>query len=361
MSEARTTSVQKNNSKSLHNWVKKRFDNDHVFWTALILWFFPVWLGLSLMGTIIPETEIVILLILLFPIVYLFIPLVVIQVTKRYFTSEETSLDTLWAGETPRHERNYILYSVGFVYGIYFAIGQFGFLILMLPTALIVFYIGLRKGWLLQTDGGVTQFREYFTRLDKGQVLLLLFMFVGLAGGMTYIGYMIIFLYIAAIIVHDRVTPSQLGCRGNHILLLIAILVVLLLPGFIFQFIVWPSVGSELLGGDEYPLVHTLYMYLVVGFAEEISFRSVFQTYMERRFGNQRGIVLTAILFTISHIPSHILGSGLFLGSFTLMLVFYSSLLYGYVWYRTRNLWVIAGAHWISDSSATILYNLLGE
>ena len=269
MNDVRTTSVQEISPKSFHNRVKKLFDNEHIFWTALILWFFPVWLGLSLMGTIIPNSEIIILLILLFPFVYLFIPLVVIQVTTRYFTSEERSLKTLWTGETPRHERNYIFYSVGFIYGIYFAIGQFGFLIFMLPTALIIFYIGLRKGWLLQRDGSVTQFREYFTRLDKGQVLLLLFMFVGLVGGMTYIGYMIIFLYIAAIIVHDRVTPSQLGCRGNHILLLVAILAVLLLPSFIFQFIVWPSVGSELLGGDEYPLVQTLYMYLVVGFAEE--------------------------------------------------------------------------------------------
>jgi membrane protease YdiL (CAAX protease family) len=357
MSEVRTTLVRENNQK----YIKKLFDNDHVFWTTLVLWFFPVWLGLSLMGAIIPDSEIIILLVVLFPIVYLFIPLVVIQLTTRYFVSEETSLNTLWGGETPQHERNYIFYHVGFVYGIYFAIGQFGLLFFVLPLALIVFYIGLRKGWLLQTDGGVTQFREYFTRLDKSQVLLLLFMFVGLAGGMTYIGYVIIFLYIAAIIVHDMVTPSELGCRGNHALLLIPLLIVLILPGFIFQFIVWRSVGSELLGGDKYPLIQTLYMYLIVGFAEEISFRVVFQTYMERLFGNQLGIVLTTILFTVSHIPSHILGSGLFLGSFTLMLVFYSSLLYGYVWYRTRNLWVIAGAHMLNDSSSTILYHLLGE
>ncbi|MFW9902729.1 MAG: lysostaphin resistance A-like protein [Candidatus Thorarchaeota archaeon] len=361
MNEVRTTSVQEDNPNSLQNRVKSLFNNNHVIWTTLILWFFLAWLGLSLMGTIIPDSEIVILLVLLFPIVYLFIPLVVIQITTRYFTSEETSLNTLWGGETPRHERNYILYHIGFVYGIYFTISQFGLGILMFPLALIVFYIGLRKRWLLQTDGGITWFQEYFTRLDKRQVLLLLFMFVGLAGGMTYIGYVIIFLYIAAIIVHDKVTPTQLGCRGNHALLLIPILIVLILPGFIFQFIVWPSVGLELLGGDEYPLLQVLYMYLVVGFAEEISFRAVFQTYMERRFGDQRGIVLTATLFTVGHIPSHILGSGLFLGSFTLMLVFYSSLLYGYVWFRTRNLWVIAGAHMLNDSTATILYNLLGE
>ncbi|UCG00927.1 MAG: CPBP family intramembrane metalloprotease [Candidatus Heimdallarchaeota archaeon] len=66
-----------------------------------------------------------------------------------------------------------------------------------------------------------------------------------------------------------------------------------------------------------------------------------------------------ALLFTISHIPSHILGSGISLGSFSLMLIFYSSMLYGYVWYRTRNIWVISGAHMLNNSSAAIIYNLL--
>lgn len=201
--------------------------------------------------------------------------------------------------------------------------------------------------------------QDYFTRLDKGQIGFLLFMFVGLAGGMAYVGYVIIFVYIAAIIIHDSIKPSELGCRRNHLALLILILIVLVLPGFVFYLIVWPSVGSILLGGDEYPLVNALYMYLVVGFAEKISFRVVFQTFMEQHFGNQRGIVFTALFFTISHIPSHILGSGLFLVLFSIMFVFYSALLYGYVWYQTRNLWVISGAHMLNNSTATIIYNFL--
>ena len=64
-------------------------------------------------------------------------------------------------------------------------------------------------------------------------------------------------------------------------------------------------------------------------------------------------------LFAISHIPSDILGNGLFLGSFMVMLVFYAALLYGYVWYRTRNIWVISMAHMLNDSAPTIVYNFL--
>ena len=85
----------------------------------------------------------------------------------------------------------------------------------------------------------------------------------------------------------------------------------------------------------------------------------IFQTFLERRFGSQRGIVLTSLLFAICHIPSHFLNSGIFLGSFSIMLVFYGSLLFGYVWYRTRNLWVISGAHMLNNSNATIIYNFL--
>ena len=72
----------------------------------------------------------------------------------------------------------------------------------------------------------------------------------------------------------------------------------------------------------------------------------------------QKGIVLTSLLFTIVHIPSHVLSLGL-LAFYSILLVFYSTLMGGYVWYRTRNLWVITGAHMLEDSTSTIVYSLL--
>jgi len=146
MSELINTSPKEKNQNSLQNRIKTLFDNDHVFWTALILWFIPVFLVLPLLSSIIPNVEVIVVLIIIFPILYLLIPIVVIQVTTRHFSKKETSLSTLWQGETSHHERNYILYHVGFVWGIYFAIGQFGLLILILPIAIIVFLIGLKNG-----------------------------------------------------------------------------------------------------------------------------------------------------------------------------------------------------------------------
>ncbi|MFX0124223.1 MAG: hypothetical protein ACFFAE_11345 [Candidatus Hodarchaeota archaeon] len=92
--------MQEKQKKSSRNQIRKLFDNDHVFWTALALWFFPVLLGLPLLRVIIPNSEVVVILVLLFPIVYVLIPLIVIHVTTRYFETEETSLNTLWEGET---------------------------------------------------------------------------------------------------------------------------------------------------------------------------------------------------------------------------------------------------------------------
>lgn len=133
----------------MNNRIRIQFDNEHVFWTALIAWFIPVLLALSLFIEIIPNEDVILALIILFPILYLLIPITVIQLSTRYFSIEEVSLNSLWQGESPHHERNYVLYHVGFVWGIYFAIAQFGLLILMIPIAIVVFLVGLKKGWLL--------------------------------------------------------------------------------------------------------------------------------------------------------------------------------------------------------------------
>lgn len=361
---------KKFDEKTLIKRLKSLFSEKYIFMTALFLWFIPIYLILPFFGSIIQDQNLLLILIIVFPFVCLIIPLPVIKVISNRFTSVETSLDTLWKGESSEHERNYIIYHVGFIWAVYFFIAQFGgpLMLIMLFVGIIIFITGLRKGWLLTTNGGVERFRDYFTRLDKGQIFLLLFMFVGLAGGMAYIGYIIIFVYIAAIIVHDQVKPSQLGVRSNKILFLVPVLVVMVLQNFVLNYLIWLSGNIELLGGDTYPLFQTLYMYLVVGFGEEISFRAIFQTYLERRYGNHRGIVITSILFAICHIPSHFLGMGVLFGSDLLLvlimasisvsLVFYSSMITGYVWYRTRNLWVIAGAHMVANSSATIIYTI---
>lgn len=364
-------SLKKNLGKNfLISGLKNLLSDKYAFWTALVLWFILIYLALPFFAPIIQDQTLLLILMIIFPFVCLIIPLIVIKIISDQFSENETSLDTLWKGESPEHERNYIIYHVGFIWAIYFFLAQFGgpLMLLMLLTGIIVFITGLRKGWLLTTDGGVERFRDYFTRLDKQQILFLLFMFVGLAGGMAYIGYVIIFAYIAAIILHDRVTPSHLGARSKKIVLLVPVLVVMVLQNFVINYLIWMSGNIELLGGDNYTLFQALYMYLVVGFGEEISFRVVFQTFLERRYGNQRGIVIASVLFAICHIPSHFLGMEILFGpdlilvitlsSISIMLVFYSSMISGYVWYRTRNLWVISGAHMLADSSSTIIYRV---
>ena len=60
MSELINTSPKDNNQISLQNRIKNLFDNDHVFWTALILWFIPVFLALPLLSSTIPDVEVIV-------------------------------------------------------------------------------------------------------------------------------------------------------------------------------------------------------------------------------------------------------------------------------------------------------------
>ena len=67
MSELINTFSEDINQISLKNRFKKAFDNEYVFWTALILWFIPVFIALPFLSSIIPNVEVVMVLIIIFP------------------------------------------------------------------------------------------------------------------------------------------------------------------------------------------------------------------------------------------------------------------------------------------------------
>jgi len=92
MSELINTSPKEKNQNSLQNRIKTLFDNDHVFWTALILWFIPVFLVLPLLSSIIPNVEVIVVLIIIFPILYLLIPIVVFT----FYIQNSNKNQTLW-------------------------------------------------------------------------------------------------------------------------------------------------------------------------------------------------------------------------------------------------------------------------
>ena len=68
MTELINTSSEDTNQISWKKRFKSAFDNEHVFWTSLILWFIPIYIALPFLSSIIPSVEVIIVLIILFPL-----------------------------------------------------------------------------------------------------------------------------------------------------------------------------------------------------------------------------------------------------------------------------------------------------
>ncbi|MCM3340558.1 CPBP family intramembrane metalloprotease [Paenibacillus sp. MER TA 81-3] len=91
---------------------------------------------------------------------------------------------------------------------------------------------------------------------------------------------------------------------------------------------------------------------------EEIFYRYILQTRLEKAIGAFAGIVLSAILFSLFHLPSrYLLASGvegiagdlssILLG--TILPAFVIGIILGYLWYKFRNIWILIALHYGID------------
>jgi membrane protease YdiL (CAAX protease family) len=88
-------------------------------------------------------------------------------------------------------------------------------------------------------------------------------------------------------------------------------------------------------------LVLSLVMFLFVGLAEELMFRSLIQTHLEKITTPYTGLFLTALLFGLMH--------GVWTSYLELVFTFVAGLLFGYLFLKTRNLPFIAILHGAED------------
>jgi membrane protease YdiL (CAAX protease family) len=88
-------------------------------------------------------------------------------------------------------------------------------------------------------------------------------------------------------------------------------------------------------------LVLALVMFLFVGLAEELMFRSLIQTYLEKLTSPYMGLLLTSILFGLMH--------GVWTSYPELVFTFAAGLVFGWIFMRTRNLPFIAILHGAED------------
>jgi len=103
---------------------------------------------------------------------------------------------------------------------------------------------------------------------------------------------------------------------------------------------------------------------LMAGIPEEVVYRGIFQTRLERLFGRVAAISITALLFTAWHLPTRFLlsrgveGSAGDLGSVLIgtgIPVLIVGLIFGILWDRYRSLLPLIAAHWGIDTLPAII------
>lgn len=101
---------------------------------------------------------------------------------------------------------------------------------------------------------------------------------------------------------------------------------------------------------------------ITAGIGEEIFFRRLLQTRLEAVLGRWPGILSSAILFGLMHLPSHGMLQGIGLGTAQVIAVQGTAgVMYGWAWSRYRRLWVPILIHLSVNGTGVVLFLLLGS
>jgi membrane protease YdiL (CAAX protease family) len=160
--------------------------------------------------------------------------------------------------------------------------------------------------------------------------------------------YGVMFIPIYSIIKNQRITPEELGMnfRRLHIYLPAALLIGTVAALFERR-ILNPIPLIENIDISSF-LMLTIVMFVFVGAVEELIFRSILQTRLEKALGVRYGILLSGVLFGIMHSSYGVLNEILFASIFGIIL--------GYIFQRTRSFPFIVLIH---GSANVLLFGIL--
>lgn len=160
--------------------------------------------------------------------------------------------------------------------------------------------------------------------------------------------YGVMFLPVYSIIIHQHITSEELGINFNrlHIYLPAAILIGTLLALLEYN-ILHPKPLIDNLKLPNIMLI-TMVMFIFVGLAEELIFRSILQTRLEKVLGLNHGLLMSSILFGIMHSGYGILNEILFAVLFGVIL--------GYIFQKTRSFPFILTIH---GTANVLLFGIL--
>ncbi len=152
-------------------------------------------------------------------------------------------------------------------------------------------------------------------------------------------GYAIGFLPLIIVMKRNRQNLGSIGINGKDRWRMLAL-------GFILSAIyitivgfLAPSLGGGFKGFSP-SLVYGFIFYAILGFSEEIVWRGYVQTRLIAYSGTAKGLMTTALLFSLLHLPARFyLFSGVVLEAFaSVLLLLPISLLFGYIMFKSQNI-----------------------
>lgn len=95
----------------------------------------------------------------------------------------------------------------------------------------------------------------------------------------------------------------------------------------------------------EVPLAVLVLQIALLALGEEIAWRGFFQKHLRRLISVWPAILLTSLIFAFGHAAS----GEIALVAYDLVFIFINSMLYGFIYHKTSNLWLSTAAHFIAN------------
>lgn len=160
--------------------------------------------------------------------------------------------------------------------------------------------------------------------------------------------YGIMFIPIYSIIKSQHISAKELGIDFKRFYIYLPVAVVIGAIAAIFEYkILGPIPLIEKIEPSDIILI-VIIMFIFVGMVEEIIFRSILQTRIEKVLGPWYAILLSGSIFGIMHASYGIINEILFASIFGIIL--------GYIFHKTRNLPFVVSIH---GTTNVILFGIL--
>ncbi len=149
--------------------------------------------------------------------------------------------------------------------------------------------------------------------------------------------YGIMFLPIYMVINSQQISSNDVGVNFRKLYIYVPIAIVIGIVAAIIEYrIIDPVALVEKIRFSDIALI-SIVMFVFIGITEELIFRSILQTRLEKILGLRYGLLLTGVIFGIMHVSYRILDEILFAIIFGIIL--------GYIFQKTRNLLFVTSIH----------------